>query len=180
MFVDVVKTLVYVRVSSKLKDESILSCLCRNDIVHASFFALFQTDRAAAPTCQIFTRLCLSKGILDGDDAEGWLALPLINLLQQLRIVSVGSHVESSTVGELIHEVYQLTCIETFRDPCTAAWVCELQLLANIVELDNSAKARPQDIVVFVYCGITVFFNALEYSIEFEHLIEGINSEQII
>ena len=172
-----VELFIKIWVTSELKDESILSCLGLFNIVHTSFQTLSKTVSAAWIT---LCWHCLSERIFDGYDAERWLTLASVDLLQQFRIVSVGSHVVGTTISEFVCEVNQLTCVETFADPRTATWICELQLLAYVLELENCAFARADDISVFVRCRVTTLFNRLNGRIELKHLIERINSQQVI
>ena len=123
---------------------------------------------------------CLSKRIFDGYDAEGWLTFSSVNLLQQFRIVCVRSHVVGTTIGEFVCKVNQLTCVETFADSRTATRICELQLLAYVLELENRAFARADDFIVWVRIGVTTLFNRLDGCIELKHLIERINCQQVV
>ena len=123
---------------------------------------------------------CLSERIFDGYDAEGWLTFSSVYLLQQFSIVGVGSHVVSTTIGEFVCKVNQLTCVETFADSRTATRICELQLLAYVLELENRAFARADDFIVWVRIGVTTLFNRLDGCIELKHLIERINCQQVV
>ena len=170
---DTVELFVKIWVTSELEDESILSCLCFLDIVHSSVCALSETVSASISTLCWY---CLSEHIFDGNDAEGWLTFASVNLLQQFRIVCVRSHVVGTTVSKLVCEVDQLTCVETFADPFAAAWICKLQLLADVLELENPAFARADWISVRVRCCVTAFFNRVDGPLELKHLIERIDS----
>ena len=101
-------------------------------------------------------------------------------MLQKFRIISVRSHIVGTTVSELICEINKLTCVVTFTDLSAAAWICKLKLLADILELENCAFARANHIIVTVSCRVTAFFNRVEGRLELKHLIERINSQQIV